>query len=322
MKRILVTGGAGFVGSFLCESLVAGGHSVTCLDNLQTGRLDNIAHLMRDQHFRFVKADVEHPIEGLGHFHEIYNLACPASPVHYQTDPIRTMRTCVFGALNTLELARRCGARILTASTSEVYGDPLAHPQREDYRGNVNCFGPRACYDEGKRAAETLFYDYHRMHGVDIRVARIFNTYGPRMAENDGRVVSNFIVQALAGKPLTIFGDGSQTRSFCFVTDMVRGLMRLMESRLTVPVNLGNPAEFTVRELAYRVVALAGDGARIEFRDLPQDDPTRRRPDISVARSQLGWEPEIALEQGLAMTHAWFAEQVAAPVAPALMVAV
>lgn len=311
MNRILVTGGAGFVGSFLCEALLAQGHDVICLDNFHTGRMENIAHLVHRETFRLIRADVEMPIDALGKLDQIYNLACPASPIHYQTDPVRTMRTCVLGAINTLDLARRSGARILTSSTSEVYGDPLVHPQREDYRGNVNCFGPRACYDEGKRAAETLFYDYQRMYGTDIRVARIFNTYGPRMAANDGRVVSNFIVQALLGKPLTIFGDGSQTRSFCFVTDLVQGLIRLMNSDVTTPVNLGNPGEFTVRELAYRVVALVNRGSTIEFHDLPQDDPTRRRPDISVAKARLGWQPEVLLDTGLKRTVAWFSDDLA-----------
>ncbi|EEW24151.1 UDP-glucuronic acid decarboxylase family protein [Rhodobacter ferrooxidans] len=314
MNRILVTGGAGFVGSFLCDALISRGASVVCLDNFHTGCHENIAHLLGHPRFRLVSGDVERPLDWLGQIDCIYHLACPASPRHYQADPVRTMRTCVLGAINALDLARRHGARILLASTSEIYGNPLCHPQREDYLGNVNCFGPRACYDEGKRAAETLFHDYHRMYGVDIRVARIFNTYGPRMAEDDGRVVSNFIVQALRGQPITIYGDGLQTRCFCFATDLAEGLVRLMmhPGELPQPVNLGNPAEFTMRELAQKIIRIVGRDAIIDFHDLPQDDPTRRRPDITLAQETLGWQPQVALEDGLTRTAAYFSAALAA----------
>jgi UDP-glucuronate decarboxylase len=305
-KRVLVTGGAGFLGSHLCERLLADGHIVYCLDNASTGSLDNIAHLREHRLFHFVLQDVTQPLGT--DVEEIYNLACPASPVHYQADPIHTLKTCVIGAINVLELARRCQARVLQASTSEVYGDPAVHPQREDYWGNVNPTGPRACYDEGKRCAETLFFDYARSHRIAIKVARIFNTYGPRMAENDGRIVSNFIVQALQGRPLTVYGDGSQTRSFCFVSDMVEALVRFMgtSSDITGPINLGNPHEVPVLDLARRIIRLTGTASRIEFRPLPADDPTRRRPDIACARQALEWEPTQPLEAGLQATISYF----------------
>lgn len=323
MRKVLVTGGAGFVGSFLCEKLLETGHHVTCLDNLQTGSVQNITHLIGRPDFEFVLMDIELPLTGLKGFDQIFNLACPASPVHYQTDPIRTMRTCILGALNVLELARHTGARVLQASTSEIYGDPEIHPQHEDYRGNVNAFGPRACYDEGKRAAETLIHDYNRMHGVDIRIARIFNTYGPRMAASDGRVVSNFIMQALRGEPITIYGDGSQTRSFCFVSDLVEGLYALMNAAdmEATPCNLGNPGEFTVRQLAEQVVRMTDSDSTIEYRDLPVDDPTRRRPDIGLATRKLGWEPSIPLAQGLRQTIAYFQQADTASEAPVIRLA-
>lgn len=308
VKKILVSGGCGFIGSHLCEALIEQGHRVICLDNLQTGALDNVAHLHANPLFTFVPQDIELPLSSIENVDEIYNLACPASPVHYQSDPVRTMRTNVIGALNILELARRTGARVLQASTSEVYGDPEVHPQVEDYRGCVTSFGPRACYDEGKRAAEALFYDYHRMYDVDIRIARIFNTYGPRMAEFDGRVVSNFVVQALKGQPITVYGKGDQTRSFCFVSDMVEALIRLMASGddMRRPCNVGNPHEFTVLELAEMVTKMTGSESPISMKPLPQDDPTRRRPDISLAKSVLGWEPEVQLSEGLEKTIEYF----------------
>jgi UDP-glucuronate decarboxylase len=303
--RILVTGGAGFIGSHLSERLVEQGHDVICLDNLFTGSHANVRHLEGKPGFRFVEHDVCEPL--LVDVDRIFNLACPASPIHYQVNPMKTVQTNVMGALNMLEIARRMGARILQASTSEVYGDPAVHPQVESYWGNVNPTGPRACYDEGKRVAETLMSDYHRQAGVDIRIARIFNTYGPRMAENDGRVVSNFILQALKGEPITLYGTGEQTRSFCYVDDLVEGLIRLMDADgITDPVNLGNPGEFTMRQLAEMTCRLCGSNSEIEMRPLPQDDPTRRRPDISRARALLGWQPHIPLEQGLARTIADF----------------
>ncbi len=305
-KRILVTGGAGFLGSHLCERLLAGGHDVLCADNFYTGRKENIAHLMNNPYFEVLRHDVTFPL--YVEVDEIYNLACPASPIHYQRDPVQTTKTAVHGAINMLGLAKRTHAKILQASTSEIYGDPEIHPQRESYWGNVNPIGPRSCYDEGKRCAETLFFDYHRQHRLRIKVARIFNTYGPRMQMDDGRVISNFVVQALRGEPLTIFGDGAQTRSFCFVTDLVEALMRLMNTPDEVigPINLGNPTEFTMLALAEKVVALTGSDSEIVFRALPQDDPKKRRPDISLAEAQLGWRPEVQLEQGLISTIAHF----------------
>ena len=303
--KVLVSGGAGFIGSHLCERLVARGDDVICLDNLFTGREENIAHLMDRPGFRFVKHDVCEPL--LVDVDRIFNLACPASPIHYQIDPIRTVQTNVMGMINMLEIARRMGARILQASTSEVYGDPAVHPQTEDYWGNVNTIGPRACYDEGKRVAETLMSDYHRQAGVDIRLPRIFNTYGPRMAENDGRVVSNFVLQALRGEELTLYGSGEQTRSFCYVDDLVEGLLRLMDADgIHDPVNLGNPGEFTMRQLAETVCRLSGTEARVRYLPLPQDDPARRKPDISKAKALLEWEPTISLEDGLERTIDYF----------------
>jgi UDP-glucuronate decarboxylase len=300
-----VTGGAGFIGSHLCERLVEQGHHVICLDNLFTGRRANIRHLESRSGFRFVEHDVCEPL--LVDVDRIFNLACPASPIHYQLNPMKTVQTNVMGALNMLEIARRMGARILQASTSEIYGDPAIHPQVESYWGNVNPIGPRACYDEGKRVAETLMSDYHRQAGVEIRIARIFNTYGPRMAENDGRVVSNFVLQALRGQPITLYGSGEQTRSFCHVDDLVEGLLRLMDAEaVTDPVNLGNPGEFTMRQLAEMICQLTGSQSSIVTLPLPQDDPVRRRPDISRAKALLGWEPVIPLEQGLQRTIADF----------------
>ena len=301
-SRILVTGGSGFLGSHLCERLLAEGANVICLDNFFTGSKQNIAHLIGHPRFELIRHDVTFPL--YIEVDEIYNLACPASPVHYQHDPVQTTKTSVHGAINMLGLAKRLRCRILQASTSEVYGDPEIHPQREDYWGRVNPIGPRACYDEGKRCAETLFFDYHRQNGLPIKVARIFNTYGPRMHPADGRVVSNFIVQALKGEPITIYGDGRQTRSFCYVDDLVDGLVRLMESEpsFTGPVNIGNPNEFTIRELADKVMAAIGSKAGIRTMPLPQDDPRQRQPDITLARQKLGWEPKVELDQGLAAT--------------------
>jgi UDP-glucuronate decarboxylase len=305
-KRILVTGGAGFLGSYLCERLLAEGNDVICLDNMYTGTKDNIIHLLDDPHFDLMRHDVTFPL--YVEVDRIFNLACPASPIHYQHDPVQTTKTSVHGAINMLGLAKRTKARILQASTSEVYGDPEAHPQPESYWGRVNPIGERACYDEGKRCAETLFFDYHRQHGLEIKVARLFNTYGPRMHPNDGRVVSNFIVQALKAEPITLYGDGSQTRSFCFVDDMTDGLLRLMDSPadFTGPVNLGNPAEFTIRELAEQVIEITGSRSQIAFRPLPSDDPRQRQPDIALARERLAWAPTVALRQGLEKTIAYF----------------
>jgi UDP-glucuronate decarboxylase len=305
-RRVLVTGGAGFLGSHLCERLVERGDDVLCVDNYFTGRTDNIAHLLGVPHFEAIRHDVCFPL--YVEVDEIYNLACPASPIHYQHDPVQTTKTSVSGAINMLGLAKRLRARIFQASTSEVYGDPTIHPQTEEYRGNVNPIGPRACYDEGKRCAETLFFDYHRQHKLRIRVARIFNTYGPRMHPNDGRVVSNFIVQALKGEPITLYGDGSQTRAFCFVDDLVEGFQRLMAAPddVTGPINLGNPVETTVEELAHKVIALTGSASEIVYRPLPVDDPVQRCPDISRARDLLRWEPKVPLETGLQRTIAYF----------------
>ena len=305
-KRILVTGGAGFIGSHLCEKLLEQGNDVICADNLFTGQKNNIRHLMKNDYFEFIRHDI---IENIYvECDQIYNLACPASPIHYQYDPIKTSKSCFIGALNTLGLAKRCHARILQASTSEVYGDPEIHPQPESYRGSVNPIGIRSCYDEGKRIAETLFFDYHRQHGVDIKVVRIFNTYGPRMRPDDGRVVSNFIVQALRGQDITIYGDGKQTRSFCYVSDLVDGMIRMMNSRdgFTGPVNLGNPGEFTMLELAELVLKLTGSHSKIVYMPLPQDDPTQRKPVIDLAKKELDWTPTIKLEDGLKDTIEYF----------------
>ncbi len=305
-RRILVTGGAGFLGSHLCERLVQEGHDVICLDNFFTGTKANIANLLGRPNFELLRHDLVQPV--LLEVDQIYNLACPASPVHYQHNPVKTIKTSVMGAINMLGLAKRVRARILQASTSEVYGDPQVHPQDERYWGNVNTIGPRSCYDEGKRCAETLFFDYHRQNGVDIRVVRIFNTYGPRMHPNDGRVVSNFIVQALCDENITVYGDGKQSRSFCYVDDLVKGLIRMMNGPedFIGPVNLGNPAECSILELASRVIALTGSNSAVQFRKQPQDDPMRRRPDIKLAREKLGWQPETDLEKGLLRTIAYF----------------
>ncbi len=305
-KRVLVTGGAGFLGSHLCERLLSEGHEVLCVDNLFTGSRRNIAHLLENTAFEFIRHDVTFPL--YVEVDEIYNLACPASPIHYQHDPVQTTKTSVHGSINMLGLAKRLGVKILQASTSEVYGDPAVHPQTEDYWGHVNPIGPRSCYDEGKRCAETLFFDYHRQLGLSIKVARIFNTYGPRMHPNDGRVVSNFIVQALQGEPITLFGDGSQTRSFCYVDDTVDGLIRLMNTpdEVTGPVNIGNPVEISVKELAEMVRSRTGGGVEFESRELPDDDPKQRQPDISRARELLKWEPRVPLEQGLERTIDYF----------------
>jgi UDP-glucuronate decarboxylase len=305
-KQILVTGGAGFLGSHLCERLLADGHDVLCVDNFFTGTRDNILSLLDNKRFEFIRHDVTFPL--YVEVDEIYNLACPASPNHYQHDPVQTTKTSVHGAINMLGLAKRLGARIFQASTSEVYGDPTVHPQTEDYRGHVNPIGPRACYDEGKRCAETLFFDYRRQHNLNIRVARIFNTYGPRMHIDDGRVVSNFIVQALRGEPITIYGDGSQTRAFCYVDDMIEGFVRLMNTSddVTGPVNLGNPVEISIRELATRIIELTGSRSAILTQPLPEDDPLQRCPDISLAKRLLDWAPTIALEQGLQRCIAYF----------------
>ncbi len=305
-KRVLITGGAGFVGSHLCEALLDRGHEVLCVDNFYTGQRRNLAHLMDNRRFEVLRHDVCFPLHV--EVDEIYNLACPASPIHYQSDPVQTTKTSVIGALNMLGLAKRLKVPVLQASTSECYGDPAVHPQPETYWGHVNPIGPRSCYDEGKRCAETLFFDYHRQHGVDIKVARIFNTYGPRMHPGDGRVVSNFIVQALKGDDITLYGDGSQTRSFCFVDDLVDGLMRLMAAPrgVTGPVNLGNPGEFTIRQLAETVIEMTGARSRLVHRPLPQDDPRQRRPDLARAEAELGWQPSTALRDGLARTIGYF----------------
>jgi len=307
----LVTGGAGFLGSHLCEALLERGEEVICLDNFFTGRKDNIAHLMANSRFELIRHDVTEPI--LIEADRIFNLACPASPVHYQHNPVKTIKTSVMGALNMLGLAKRVGARILQASTSEIYGDPAVHPQEESYWGNVNPIGPRSCYDEGKRVAETLFFDYYRQSKVDIRVIRIFNTYGPRMQVDDGRVVSNFVVQALRGEPITLYGDGSQTRSFCYVDDLIRGMMAMMDNdSFTGPVNLGNPDEFTIRQLAESVVRRTGSTSEIVFRPLPENDPVRRKPNVALAKEKLSWAPSIPLERGLDPTIAYFRNQIGA----------
>lgn len=309
MKRILVTGGAGFIGSHLCARLVSEGNDVICVDNFFTGSKKNIEPLMDYHNFELIRHDVTKEL--LVEVDQIYNLACPASPVHYQYNPVKTMKTSVMGAINMLGLAKRVKARILQASTSEVYGNPSVHPQPEEYWGNVNPIGIRSCYDEGKRAAETLFFDYHRQNGVDIKVIRIFNTYGPNMNANDGRVVSNFIVQALRGDNITIYGDGTQTRSFCYVDDLVEGMIRMMNSRdgFTGPVNLGNPGEFTILELAEKIIAMTGSKSKIIFEELPQDDPTQRKPVIEVAQKELNWNPTIPLDEGLPRTIEYFASQ-------------
>ena len=305
-KRVLVTGGAGFLGSHLCERLLEQGCDVLCADNFFTGSRDNVLHLLDNPHFELMRHDVTFPL--YVEVDEIYNLACPASPIHYQHDPVQTTKTSVHGAINMLGLAKRVRARIMQASTSEVYGDPAVHPQPEEYWGNVNTVGPRACYDEGKRCAETLFFDYHRQHKLDIKVIRIFNTYGPRMHPNDGRVVSNFIIQALKNEPITIYGDGQQTRSFCYVDDLIEGFLRFMDTPagVTGPINLGNPGEFTMLELAEKVVRLTGSDSKIVHKPLPQDDPKQRRPDIAKARAMMQWEPAVPLDEGLDCTIAYF----------------
>lgn len=307
IKRVVVTGGAGFLGSHLCERLIDKGHDVICVDNFFTSQKTNVQHLLDHHNFELLRHDITHPL--WLEVDEIYNLACPAAPGHYQYNPIKTMKTSVMGAINMLGMAKRCNARILQASTSEVYGDPEVHPQPESYRGNVNPIGPRACYDEGKRAAETLFMDYHRKHGLDIRIVRIFNTYGPRMHPFDGRVVSNFIRQALAGEDITIFGDGSQTRSFCYRDDLVEGFIRLMDTEadgIHQPMNIGNPGEFTIRQLAELVIEFTGSGSKLVFEPLPEDDPTQRQPDIARARGMLDWSPTIELREGLQRTIEYF----------------
>ncbi|GLR81968.1 SDR family oxidoreductase (plasmid) [Azospirillum oryzae] len=305
-KRVLVTGGAGFLGSHLCDRLLAAGNDVLCVDNFFTGSRDNVLHLLNNPHFELMRHDVTFPL--YVEVDEIYNLACPASPIHYQHDPVQTTKTSVIGAINMLGLAKRVHARIMQASTSEVYGDPAVHPQPEEYWGNVNTIGPRACYDEGKRCAETLFFDYHRQHRLDIKVIRIFNTYGPRMHPSDGRVVSNFIIQALKGEPITIYGDGQQTRSFCYVDDLIEGFLRFMDTPagITGPINLGNPGEFTMLELAEKVIRLTRSSSTIEHKPLPQDDPKQRRPDIAKARALMDWEPAVPLDEGLDRTIAYF----------------
>lgn len=307
-KNIAVTGGCGFLGSHLCASLISDGHNVICVDNLVTGSKRNIEHLLGRSNFEFIRHDITLPL--FLEVDQIYNLACPASPVHYQNDPVQTVKTCVHGAINILGLAKRTGARVFQASTSEVYGDPELHPQVESYWGKVNPIGIRSCYDEGKRCAETLFVDYHRQHGVDIRIGRIFNTYGPNMAINDGRVVSNFVVQALLNEPLTIYGDGTQTRSFCYVSDLVRAMKAFMDAENFVgPVNLGNPAEYTMQELAELTLRLTGSASVVEYKPLPEDDPKQRRPDISLAKSRLKWVPEVGLEEGIKLSLPYFASR-------------
>lgn len=310
-QRILVTGGAGFLGSHLCDRLLAMGHDVLCVDNLHTGSFETIAHLESHPRFRFLKHDITQPL--WIETDAIYNLACPASPVHYQNDPVHTLKTSVLGAINMLGLAKRLQIRILQTSTSEVYGDPQVHPQPEHYLGHVNPIGPRACYDEGKRCAETLFFDYHREHRVDIKVARLFNSYGPRMQLEDGRVISNFVVQALLNQPITLYGDGSQTRSFCYVDDTIESLIRLMAtpSKVTGPVNLGNPDEYSIRQLAERIIAATGSRSRLVFRPLPDDDPRQRRPDITLARQLIDWQPLTGLDEGLEKTIAYFKTRLA-----------
>ena len=306
MKRTLVTGGAGFLGSHLCERLLNEGCDVLCLDNFFTGRKENIIHLMDNHRFEIIRHDIAEPI--LLEVDEIYNLACPASPIHYQFNPVSTVQTCVLGSINMLGLAKRTGARIMQASTSEVYGDPTVHPQKEDYWGNVNPIGIRSCYDEGKRCAETLFFDYYRQHGVDIKVVRIFNTYGPRMRSDDGRVVSNFIVQALKNEDITIYGDGKQTRSFCYVSDLINGFIKFMETEkgFTGPVNIGNPVEFTMIELAEKVIEIVGSKSKLIFKPLPLDDPKQRKPDITLAKNKLNWQPTVNLDEGLEKTINYF----------------
>ncbi len=307
-KRVLVTGGSGFIGSHLCDRLISEGNDVLCVDNFYSSTRENVAHLLDHPRFELLRHDITFPL--YVEVDEIYHLACPASPVHYQRDPVQTTKTAVHGSINVLGLAKRTGARVLLTSTSEVYGDPLVHPQNEDYWGNVNPIGPRACYDEGKRAAETLFFDYWRQHNLEIKVVRLFNTYGPRMHPQDGRVVSNFVMSALTGNPITLYGDGSQTRSFCYVDDLIDGLVAMMKSdaSITGPINLGNPGEFTVKELAEMIVEKIPTTSSIEIRPLPQDDPVRRQPDITRAKQQLGWEPTIPLDQGLDRTIAYFRE--------------
>jgi len=305
-KKILVTGGGGFLGSHLCEYLLKDGNEVICVDNFYTGSKQNVIHLMENPFFEIIRHDITFPL--FVEVDEIYNLACPASPIHYQNDPVQTTKVNVHGAINMLGLAKRVKAKIFQASTSEIYGDPIVHPQTENYFGNVNCIGPRSCYDEGKRCAETLFFDYYKQHDLKIRVARIFNTYGPRMHPNDGRVVSNFIIQALAGKEITIYGDGSQTRSFCFVDDLIKGIVKLMNNNKNFigPVNLGNPAEFTILELAKKIIKLIDSKSKIIFKELPIDDPKRRCPDITLAKQKIGWVPKIKLESGLIQTIDYF----------------
>lgn len=318
MKKILVTGGAGFIGSHLCERLINDGNEVVCVDNFFTGSRDNVKHLGSNKKFQLIEHDIVEPLDIK--VDEIYNFACPASPIHYQADPVQTTKVCVFGSMNMLELAKKNRARILQASTSEVYGDPEQHPQVENYHGNVNPIGPRACYDEGKRCAETLFFDYYRQHKVDIKVIRIFNTYGPNMHPQDGRVVSNFIMQALRGENITIYGEGQQTRSFCYVSDLVNGIVAMMNKSgdFTGPVNLGNPQEMTMIELAQMVLKLSGSKSQLVYRDLPKDDPTRRRPDISLAKAKFGWEPSVKVEDGVRDTIQYFRELIAVGAHPGL----